>query len=352
MKGYLKNMKEQLKDVKKERKKELKFLTKYYEDKKKHDDEIFLYSTYPRLKDKYYVISNYGQVIRFITNKNMKSHKDKDGYLRLSLSAVDEDSGKRIAIYIGIHRLVAWEYCKKPTGCDIVNHLDCNNQNNHAENLEWTTVKGNTQHAIEHGLTVRAGCNSNGAKYDQEIVEDICGKLEFGMDVHQVYETYYPYAKASDHHNFYMLIYRLKYNDKYLYPIRNKYNISTEKYSSLKKQWTKDDILELENLIKSGKTNKEILNYYGFSKSKDPGAQRIDDKTCEIRKRLGIDNPDRVYMKNLKAKITGYIKDGKPDEEIYRLLGIKYKYGEIESNRAHKVIYKIRQKLQIPDPSQ
>ena len=42
-----------------------------------------------------------------------------------------------------MHRLVAEHFIQKPKGCDVVNHLDCNPQNNCKNNLEWTTEQGN-----------------------------------------------------------------------------------------------------------------------------------------------------------------------------------------------------------------
>lgn len=50
------------------------------------------------------------------------------------------------------HRLVAEAFCEKPDGCDVVNHLDGNKLNNRSENLEWTTIHGNSRHAAEFGL--------------------------------------------------------------------------------------------------------------------------------------------------------------------------------------------------------
>ena len=48
-----------------------------------------------------------------------------------------------------VHRLVALTFIPKPSPeFNVVNHIDRNRQNNYYKNLEWTTVRGNTQHAI------------------------------------------------------------------------------------------------------------------------------------------------------------------------------------------------------------
>lgn len=49
---------------------------------------------------------------------------------------------------VSVHRLVAEAFCEKPDGCNVVNHLDGNPQNNVATNLEWTTHAGNNLHAF------------------------------------------------------------------------------------------------------------------------------------------------------------------------------------------------------------
>lgn len=46
-------------------------------------------------------------------------------------------------------------FLNKPKGCNVVNHLDCNPHNNNAENLEWTTLKGNTKYMQELGRNKR-----------------------------------------------------------------------------------------------------------------------------------------------------------------------------------------------------
>lgn len=50
-----------------------------------------------------------------------------------------------------VHRLVAAAFLGKLGKNDVINHLDSNRTNNHVSNLEVTTMKGNTQHALKKG---------------------------------------------------------------------------------------------------------------------------------------------------------------------------------------------------------
>lgn len=52
-----------------------------------------------------------------------------------------------------VHRLVALAFVENddPEEKNVVNHIDFNPQNNKADNLEWTTDKGNVHHSIRAG---------------------------------------------------------------------------------------------------------------------------------------------------------------------------------------------------------
>lgn len=87
-----------------------------------------------------YRISNKGRVYSIRRDIMLKPKLNKYGYYEVNLWK-DKNHHKTI------HRLVALHFVKGKEGCNIVNHLDSNKLNNDANNLEWTTVKGNTQHA-------------------------------------------------------------------------------------------------------------------------------------------------------------------------------------------------------------
>lgn len=76
---------------------------------------------------------------------------NSSGYLRVNL----RHEGKRQRLFV--HRIVAEAFCinENPEINTIVNHIDNNYLNNSAKNLEWTTMKGNSQHALKCGRMKR-----------------------------------------------------------------------------------------------------------------------------------------------------------------------------------------------------
>jgi len=108
----------------------------------------------------YYQISNKGRVKslprerkaknNFISKeKILKNQDNSQGYLRVELKV----NNKKQKFFV--HRLVAEYFLYKPKECNIVNHLDCNPHNNDAENLEWTTLRGNSEYMQKLGRNKR-----------------------------------------------------------------------------------------------------------------------------------------------------------------------------------------------------
>lgn len=65
----------------------------------------------------------------------------------------------RVQMYINgikknrpIHIMVAELFVDKPADKNIVNHLNTIKIDPYYRNLEWTTLSGNTKHAVENGL--------------------------------------------------------------------------------------------------------------------------------------------------------------------------------------------------------
>jgi hypothetical protein len=98
-----------------------------------------------------YVINREGVIINRISGKILEGSINPAGYKNYRLR---KDISGDTHTY-GIHRLLGIVFMK-PNGCIdelVINHLDANKSNNNLSNLEWTTHKGNVEHAGELGVT-------------------------------------------------------------------------------------------------------------------------------------------------------------------------------------------------------
>lgn len=259
-------------------------LLKEFKSLKKYNDEEFKFVIYPNINKYNYVVSNYGRIFNYINLKEKKQHIDQDGYMKTCLMITDQD-GNRIGRNIFVHRLVAYAFCEKPYGCELVNHLDGHKDNNFYKNLEWTTPKGNTQHAILTGLQVNSGPNCPSAIYDEKIIRFICSQLEEGHDVFEIYQKLSNSSKVHENKALYMLIFSIKSGTRHA-SISKEYNIPKDVVSSKRKKFTNDEVKIMTEMLISGKTSTEIIQFFGGHSSKDKLGKRIFDKIRIIRKKL------------------------------------------------------------------
>lgn len=97
----------------------------------------------PLKEDSNYLIYSDGRVFSKKANKWLKGKIDNVGYHVYSLSL----NGKQKMAYA--HRLVAEYFIDNPNDYSVVNHKDENKLNNDVSNLEWMTVKQNTQYSLK-----------------------------------------------------------------------------------------------------------------------------------------------------------------------------------------------------------
>ena len=257
-------------------------LLKNFEKRKEYDDEKFKFVKYPNVNKYQYVISNYGRVFNYVSEKEKKCYKDKDGYLKTSISTLKED-GKRVSRNIFIHRLVAYTFLKKIELSDIVNHKDDNKQNNYYKNLEWTTPAGNTHHAIENNLQCNSGVNCPSAKYNESLIREICEMLENGCDNRDVYIKITGDDKINDR-AIYALIYSIQKGTRHR-EIRSEYNIPDKIVSKSRPQFKKEEIDKIEKMLKDGYSSVDIIKTFGGKTTKDKIGKRIYDKILQIKKK-------------------------------------------------------------------
>lgn len=95
-----------------------------------------------------YGVASDGQVYNLET-KTWIGNSPRPGYKTIHMR---HDNGELVTT--GRHRLVALLYCeKKDPSFNVVNHKNGIKGDDHPDNLEWTSYKGNAEHAGEMGLT-------------------------------------------------------------------------------------------------------------------------------------------------------------------------------------------------------
>lgn len=82
----------------------------------------------------------------------------QDAYLYVTLNTMDATVGDETVDapklkHVGLHRLVAMVWIgPQPDDKPWVNHKNGDKSNNHADNLEWTTISENIKHKFDTGL--------------------------------------------------------------------------------------------------------------------------------------------------------------------------------------------------------
>lgn len=175
------------------------------------EEERFLPVTFPGIRPDTYMVSNYGNIYCITTGKYKNLTPSKTRNYVIGKFKMSDGSKKTI----GIHRIVAWEFCDGYTEerC-IVNHKNSEENDNYFENLEWVTFSENNFHRFAHG---RGGTNPPVYKgedhpqsiYNLETVKDICRLLEENKSIIDIMR-YFGFRGQNDNKKFYNLIYDIK----------------------------------------------------------------------------------------------------------------------------------------------
>jgi predicted DNA-binding protein YlxM (UPF0122 family) len=126
----------------------------------------------------YYEVSNLGRVRsvdrrvnsrngkRLVKGQILKQQVDKYGYMRVYCYL--NGKGRNYQV----HRLVALSFIPNLENKPQVNHKDGNKQNNHIDNLEWSTNKENMKHAFSIGLNegIKGEENVNAKLTENDVV--------------------------------------------------------------------------------------------------------------------------------------------------------------------------------------
>lgn len=113
---------------------------------------------YPQRK---YVVTNFGNIWNFDNGRKVATGKTNTGYVIFSITF---RGGKKI---LTLHRTVASMFCDNGRHLEYVHHIDCNKENNRADNLIWVTREEHME--LLHPLWKSCKENGDFTEYDKEI---------------------------------------------------------------------------------------------------------------------------------------------------------------------------------------
>ena len=229
--------------------------------------EEFKIITYPGIKENQYMISNHGRVFNIKKEIIMKTYFDDDYHEKITLVTDKKHPKKRgnKSKHYFIHRLMAWEFIGPPVDeiHNIVNHKNGIPCCNFIDNLEWSSVLENTNHAKTMGLLNNSGVNASVCKYDEKTIRKICSLFEKGytnMEIFELLKGHKNTKTTSENVGFYQLINKLGKKICY-WDIVSEYDyLPNEKYFSCT-----PDIKKVREMIFDNKTNIEIMEAFGFN---------------------------------------------------------------------------------------
>lgn len=118
--------------------------------------------------EEFFKVSNYGFVFSKRTNKILKQHKAKSGYVTIA-TKIGGVKGRNYCFKV--HRLVAEAFLGVCDGVRIqVNHKDGDKSNNSVSNLDWVTARENSQHALQTGL-ISCEARVNRIKWQRKLTD-------------------------------------------------------------------------------------------------------------------------------------------------------------------------------------
>ena len=105
-----------------------------------------------------YSVSNFGNVKNNKTDRILSQKINKHGYKGLILCK------EGIRKYFSVHRLVGLMFIENPDNKPLVDHIDCNKQNNNISNLRWAT---NQENQRNKNLSNKNTSNVKGVYFDK-----------------------------------------------------------------------------------------------------------------------------------------------------------------------------------------
>lgn len=272
-----------------------------------------------------YFISNYGNIYDSLKDASM-AQRDNHGYKYVDLMTIHGTKSMRI------HRLEMLVFEYNPDYQSLqVNHIDGNPSNNKLSNLEWTTPKENTDHAMLYGLHQMNGKDNPNNKLNEKQVREICELIQTGKyydtEIAEMYNV--SYANISDIHK-----------GKLWTNISKDYDLSNRKPLKL----SEDDVRGICEMLETGKYfTTEIAKKYNTTHQNIIQIRKGKIWT-HISKDYNI-NPEkraRKFTEQQIREICELIQSGKYyDAEIAKMYNTSgFMIGSLRRGEIHKEITK------------
>lgn len=315
--------------------------------------------TYPGVRPNMYAISEDGDLMNMLAGYIHTKSYDKDGYVKYSLQSNDPHvRGKSIFA----HRLVAYEFVPNPNNYPVIDHLDGVKNHNHYTNLEWVTVKENTNRAERMGLRKVRGEDNPTAKYTEKEIRRICEMFEEGFTLKEVYRHMMgdPFASYNDNRALYKFLYALKTKTAwpdvvcdYAYsPIQERESWKDPTPQTSNYVYSEETIREICVMLENKCNMLDIVEH--FTGTRDSHSAMYDlinsirskKRWVHISDEYNIDpsackervpyTADPSY-EQLSVEIANYIDEGYRNKEIYNVYGVNQR----NNNRKYKMIKRI-----------
>lgn len=297
--------------------------------------------TYPGIMLNRYLISEDGMIYDNINNKLIARNTDKDGYFYVSYQNMTCTRNKAF-----VHRMVAWEWHPETRNIRlVVDHKDGNKQNNHYTNLEWVTIKENTNRAEALGLRNVKGSANGNSKYSEEFVHEICRMFVDGksnMDVLREIKLYDKNTNTSGISSEDMALYRMivRIRKKELWrSVSDQYNYPQEVFAEKIFKPNQNSIFNEEQVhtickaLSENQKPADILKSFGVFPS-DPAWRKTLFSIYEIARgktwkyissQYTFESPGALLTKkyDIDEQIISYINQGYSKIDVYRAFGLK-----------------------------
>lgn len=222
--------------------------------------------------------------VRLQRGKVLKTSVGTSGYETYHMYDVERDRQTLM-----VHRIVAKTFIPLVAGNDFVNHKDGDKLNNHISNLEWVTKSENTLHAIDTGLLLKRGEDSNLSKLTEVEVTEILSLRKYGRGKYTCRQIAARYKISTEYAS------EIARSDKWLTLKNNLTDFKLKQvYDEVSSLWGQPDKIK----------RKIPVNDISFEVSCEIISRRENgERVCDIARDLGLNQKfvSWYYLKNKAA---------------------------------------------------